>query len=89
MNPASRSPSEVIVAASLSLALPRAGAMRAVPPVAGFGQAVGTECGELLRCQQFVQGAGGLNVVQVVDQLTPFVPEPPEFLEPNGAGHGR
>ena len=89
MNPASRSPSEVSVAASLTLTLPCAGAMRAVSPVAGFGQAVWAECGELLRCQQFVQGAGGLNMVQVVDQLAPFVPEPPELLEPNGPGHGR
>ena len=63
--------------------------MRAVSPVAGFGQAVWAECGELLRCQQFVQRAGGLNMVQVVDQLAPFVPEPPELLEPNRAGHGR
>jgi hypothetical protein len=63
--------------------------MRAVSPVPGLGQAVGAKGGELLGSQQFVQSANRLNVVQVVDELAPFVPEPPELLKPDGASHGR
>jgi hypothetical protein len=63
--------------------------MRVISPVPGLGQPVWAECGELLGGQQFVQSANRLNVVQVVDQLAPFVPEPPELLKPDGAGHGR
>jgi hypothetical protein len=43
----------------------------------------------LLGCQQFVQLADGLDVVEVVDPLAAFVPEPAKLLEANGASHGR
>jgi hypothetical protein len=63
--------------------------MRPVPPVTGLGQTVGAECGELFGCQQFVQLAGGLNMIEVMDPLAAFVPEPPKLLEPDGPCHCR
>ena len=65
--------------------------MRPVAPVAGLGEGVGAEGGELLGAEELVDRGGDSNVcpreVDVVHDLRALVAEIPEVLETGRSGH--
>jgi hypothetical protein len=59
-----------------------------VAAVAGLGDAVGTEGGEALGGDEFADPAALERLIQVVDDLAPFVAEVAVVFEADGPGHG-